>query len=172
MSASTAVPRPALDGYYEDVYRELARIAHGRFSRATPTLDTVALIHEAYLRLHGSSAEWRESEHVKAVACSAMRQILLNHLRDGQAARRGGGRPESLGDADAEDRCAFSEDDLLVRLDGLSALDALDPRMRRVAEMRFFGYELDEIAETLGVARATVVRDWRYARALLRAYAG
>ena len=162
-----------LDAFFEAVYQELFRIAHGRLSRSTPTLDTVALVHEAYLRLRRSEGQpWRESEHVQAVACTAMRQILRNYLRDRRALKRGSAPPGPL-EHDPPDDEALSEEALLARLDGLAALDRIGKtRLRRVAEMRLFGYEVSEVAAVLGVSGPTVKRDWEKARVLLAAYAG
>ena len=162
---------PALDGFYSAVYQELRRIAHGRLSHATPTLDTVALINEAYLRLRQTAdGEWREPAHVKAVACAAMRQILLNHLRNARALKRGGERPAGLDDHDPLDHTGLTEDDVLARLDAIAALEALSPELRQIAEMRFFGYEVREVASEIGVSVPTVVRKSEKVRKLLNAY--
>ena len=86
------VTSPPLSAHYEAAYAELLRIARTHFSRATPTLDTVALVSEAYLRLQRNDLfDWSDTAHVRATACRAMRQIVCNHLRDRRALKRDGG---------------------------------------------------------------------------------
>ena len=163
-----------LDVFFAEVYRELCRIAHTRcvaFGHPSLPLDTVALVHDAYLRLRGvPDVAWREGEHVKAVACRAIRQILLNHLRDRKAQKRGGGWPDRLNGEDVADPHAAPEHELIDWLAAMAALEAVSPRLCQVVEMRFCGYEVKEIAEVLGVGTATVVRDSKRAGHLVRAY--
>jgi RNA polymerase sigma-70 factor, ECF subfamily len=152
------------------VYGELRRIAHRQLAgeRAGHTLDTTAVVHEAYLTLVGlDRVEWRDRGHFFGVAAGAMRRILIAYARRHRAAKRGGGRRRlSLDDTAVaiEDRA-----ETLVALDeALTRLAALDARQARVVECRFFGgLTASETAEALGVSVPTVERDWRSARAWL-----
>ncbi len=162
--------RSALDRLFPVVYDDLRRRAHGQLARRRPgeTLSTTALVHEAYLKLSGSAGQTYEDRvHFFAVASRAMRQILVDYARRTAAAKRGGAvapvslDPEQLGDPGRADE--------LVALDeALGRLEALDERLARMVEMRFFGgLSVEETAEALGVSPRTVKRDWRKARAVL-----
>ena len=162
--------REALDHLFPVVYRELERIASRQLRRehAQRTLLTQGLVHEAYLRMLGQEQpEWRDRAHFFAIAARVMRQILVDHARRRQAAKRGGEwHRVTLTGADP----AFEvEVDEILALDGaLNRLEDLDPRLRQVVECRFFaGMAEDEIAEALGVSTRTVQRDWTKARAWL-----
>lgn len=160
--------RPALDGHFERVYRELLRIAHRSHSRVAPTLDTVAIVHEAYDRLRAGPQEWNEDGHVRAVACHAMRQIVRTYLRDRGRLKRGGGAAlVTLDDVAAPEALSPEEG---LDLDGaLDALGAEDARQLQVVEMRYFGgYSVEEVASALGIGTATAKRDWRKAQVFLR----
>jgi RNA polymerase sigma factor (TIGR02999 family) len=158
----------ALDRLVPLIYEDLRRLAHRQLGRegGGHTLQTTALIHEAYLKLAGPGGAQAASNraHFMAIAARAMRQVLVDYARRRKAAKRGGGVIyATLGDA-AEPVDA-SADDLLALSD---ALDQLDPRQRQVIECRFFGgMEEKEIAEALGVSERTVRRDWVKARAWL-----
>ena len=158
----------ALDRLVPLIYEDLRRLAHRQLDRegGGHTLQTTALIHEAYLKLAGPGGAQAASNraHFMAIAARAMRQVLVDYARRRKAAKRGGGVIyATLGDA-AEPVDA-SADDLLALSD---ALDQLDPRQRQVIECRFFGgMEEKEIAEALGVSERTVRRDWVKARAWL-----
>jgi RNA polymerase sigma factor (TIGR02999 family) len=152
------------------VYEELRRIAHTRL-RAEPTghtLDTSALVHEAYLKLVDQTrATWRNRSHFLAVASTAMRRILVDHARKHHAAKRGGRRvriPLDHARLAVEDRA-----DLLLELDAaLTRLEQVDERLRKVVECRFFGgMTQEETAEALGVTSRTVRSDWATAKGLL-----
>jgi RNA polymerase sigma factor (TIGR02999 family) len=157
----------ALDQLVPLIYEDLRRVAHRQLDRegAGHTLQTTALIHEAYLKLAGGGSLGAASRaHFLAIAARAMRQVLVDYARRRKAAKRGGGVISvTLGDqpqpADA------SADDLLALDD---ALQQLDPRQRQVIECRFFGgMEEADIAVALGVSERTVRRDWVKARAWL-----
>ena len=158
----------ALDRLVPLIYEDLRRLAHRQLDRegGGHTLQTTALIHEAYLKLGGPGGAQAASNraHFMAIAARAMRQVLVDYARRRKAAKRGGGVIyATLGDA-AEPVDA-SADDLLALSD---ALDQLEPRQRQVIECRFFGgMEEKEIAEALGVSERTVRRDWVKARAWL-----
>ncbi len=153
------------------VYGELHRLANAymRRERQDHTLQTTALVHEAYLRLVGQqNVQWQTRAHFFAVAARVMRNILVDHARGRGRAKRGEGKAElPLGDvAVMSDERA---DELLAVNTALDSLTAIDPRKSRVFELRYFGgMSVDEAAEALKVSPATVTRDWRMARAWLR----
>jgi RNA polymerase sigma factor (TIGR02999 family) len=153
------------------VYGELHRLANAymRRERQDHTLQTTALVHEAYLRLVGQqNVRWQTRAHFFAVAARVMRNILVDHARGRGRAKRGDGKPElPLGDvAVMSDERA---DELVAVNTALDGLTAIDPRKGRVFELRYFGgLSTDEAAEALKVSPATVTRDWRMARAWLR----
>jgi RNA polymerase sigma-70 factor, ECF subfamily len=157
----------ALDRLVPLVYEDLRRVAHRQLDRegGGHTLQTTALIHEAYLKLSvGGAMSATSRAHFLAIAARAMRQVLVDYARRRKAAKRGGGVISvTLGDeAGAPDTSA---DDLLALDD---ALNQLEPRQRQVIECRFFGgMEEKDIAEALGISERTVRRDWVKARAWL-----
>lgn len=163
--------RNAMDRVFPLVYEELHRVAHNymRAERADHTLDTTALVHEAYLRLAGAdSIEWQSRAHFFAVAARAMRRILMNYAEARNTKKRSGGwRRVSLSDGTAVKPAADIEQ--LLALDrALSRLGALNERQCQVVECRYFaGMTVDETAAGLGVSPATVKRDWTVARAWL-----
>lgn len=152
------------------VYNELHRIARRAWSWQNQgnTLQPTALIHEAFLKLAGSdNTSFQNRGHFMAVACTAMRQILVNHALSHRAAKRGsGGIAVSLDDVQL---AVHQEAEEVVALhEALDRLQAVDPRKSKVVEMRYFGgLSIEEIAEALGVSVITVNRDWRLARAWL-----
>jgi RNA polymerase sigma-70 factor (ECF subfamily) len=160
----------ALDTLLPRVYKELRRLARHqlRNERADHTLQSGALVHEAYLRLVGaSSPQWESRTHFFAIAAQLMRQILVDYARRHGAVKRGGTMYKlPLEDAMAEPRRA--EVDVVALDDALQALARIDERQSRVVELRFFGgLSLNEISEVLEIAPATVQRDWTAARAWL-----
>jgi len=161
--------KAAADRLMPLVYEELRQIARRqmRRQRAGHTLQTTALIHEAYLRLVGESdAPWQNRAHFFGVAAKAMRHILVDHARSRQAAKRGGAAQRVTLD---EAALVSAEPAELVALDdALQSLAALDPRKSQVVEFKYFGgLTVKEIAEVLQVSPETVARDWRLARAWL-----
>lgn len=160
------------------VYEELRALARAHLAgeRAGHTLQPTALVHEAYLRLvggeQGGDRAFNGRQHFFATAATAMRRILVDHARERNALKRGGGRRVDLSDGDA---VAVDDDLDLVGLDdALKKLEAVDKRRARVVTFRFFGgLTVDETATALGVSPATVKNDWAFARAwLLREMAG
>jgi RNA polymerase sigma factor (TIGR02999 family) len=154
------------------VYDELRAMARQRLRSERPdhTLQTTALVHEAYLKLIGGAAlPWQHRAHFFGACANAMRQILVEHARARNARKRGGGvAPEALGDDELVG--ATSEDlDLVLAVDeSLDALRAEDPRAAQVVELRFFaGLEMSEIAQAMQTSERTVHRDWAFARARL-----
>ncbi len=162
----------ALDELLPLVYDELRRQAK-RYMRAQPvghTLQTTALVHEAYLRLVGQSdLEWKGRAHFFGVAAKAMRSILVDHARARSAAKRGGAaRAITLGDGGGIAGVQMSVDVLALHA-ALGQLAELDPRKSELVELRYFGgLGIDEAAAVLGVSPATVKREWITARAWLR----
>lgn len=148
-----------------DELRGRARYERRRV-RAGHTLQTTALVHEAYLRLDRQPA-WQDETHFMRAAAMAMRQILVDHARYKIAAKRGGGAVQSLEDLPFEP--FWQEDQQLVALDeALTRLSALNPRLTHIIECRFFaGYSDEETARILGISGRTVRRDWVKAKAWL-----
>ncbi|MGH8290603.1 MAG: sigma-70 family RNA polymerase sigma factor [Steroidobacteraceae bacterium] len=151
------------------VYEELRRVArrHLRGERADHTLQTTALVHEAYLRLMGQGApEVHDRCHFVALTSHLMRQILVDHARARLAKKRDGGCRITLGEeVGATDP---GEIDVLAVDEALRRLAALDPQQARAVELRYFGgLSIRETSEVLGVSEATVKRDWATARAWL-----
>jgi RNA polymerase sigma factor (TIGR02999 family) len=152
------------------VYQELHAMAHRRLSPGARdvTLDTTALVHEAYIRLFDRSpANWQDRRHFFSVAAIAMRQIIVDHARRRGAAKRGG--PLKRLDLDAANLAVDEQAAEIVALnDALSRLAQLDERLARIVELRFFGgLSVEEVAEVMEMSDRTVKRDWRKARALL-----
>ncbi len=152
------------------VYPELRRIARGQLGRWRPglSLDTGALVHEAYLKLiDQTKVDWQDRNHFFAIAARAMRHVIVDYARRRQAQKRGGGVIEPLGDREVAVQAQAEQ--LLALNELLDGLEAEDPRLLQVVECRFFaGYTEVETAEALGVSTRTVERDWLRARASLR----
>jgi RNA polymerase sigma factor (TIGR02999 family) len=169
LTAARQGDRTALDEVFSRVYAEIRRIARAQLRRVSSghTLNTTAVVHEAYLKLVKSpGVAWEDRSHFYAVAARAMRQILLNHARRHMAQKRGGARPFPLDSVDSPVDVRAAE---IVQLDAaLNRLLLLDERMARVVDLRFFaGLSVEETAHALGVTDRTVKRDWRAARAFL-----
>jgi RNA polymerase sigma factor (TIGR02999 family) len=158
--------RRALDGLTPIVYEELRRLAHHYMAgeRRGHTLQTTALVNEAYVRLVGyNRMRWQDRAHFLAVSAQLMRRILVDHARRHNVKRGAGVQHLDLDDAVlvARDRTA----DLVALDDAMTALARLDPRKGQIVEMRFFGgLSVEETAEALDVSPATVRRDWRIAK--------
>lgn len=169
--------RSALDQLFDLLYDELKEIA-GRQRRrwhGNHTLDTTALLHDAYVRLVGrSSLDVESRAHFRALSARAMRHILCDYARDRAAKKRGGGLERlTLDELDAPHgpiQFTERESELLVALDeALHRLEAVDPRQSGVVECRFFGgLTIEETATALGISPRTVKRDWAVAQAWLR----
>jgi RNA polymerase sigma factor (TIGR02999 family) len=153
------------------VYHELHRLAEGYMRRERPgrTLQTTALVNEAYIRLIDSSrVRWQNRAHFFAIAAQLMRRILVDFARNRGYQKRGGDwRRVTLVEGIGAATSVHS--DLVAVDDALQGLAKLDPRKARVVELRFFGgLSLEETAEALQVSTDTVGRDWRAAKAWLR----
>lgn len=170
LRAASGGDRQVLDALLPHVYAELKRLARAaRAGKAGETLNTTALVHEAYLKLVPSAgSDWQGRAHFFGVAARAMRQLLVDAARHRARAKRGGG--EWAVTFEEGDHAAPTPADELVALDeALDRLAALDARQARVVEHRFFaGLTAQETADVLGVSVPTVDRDWRAARAWLR----
>jgi len=167
--------RGALEQLTPRVYSELRRIA-GHFmkdERPGRTIQTTALVHEAYLKLIDvTNVDWQHRAHFFAVSAQIMRHILLDQARRRVAAKRGGAAPRVNLD-EVPDIGSGRARELIALDDGLNALAKVDPRKARVIELRFFaGLSVEETAEVLKVSSDTVNRDWRLARAWLLAELG
>jgi RNA polymerase sigma factor (TIGR02999 family) len=163
--------KESLDKLIPVVYHELRRqaVRHLRRERREHTLQTTALIHEAYLRLvDQKNVRWQNRAHFFGIAAKLMRQILVDHARKHHAAKRGGSDIKlSLEEA----MIMSAEQDMnLVALDeALIRLATIDPRKGRTVELRYFGgLSMEETAEVLGVSLATAKHDWSMAKAWLR----
>ena len=153
------------------VYEELRRLAHRYMIRERPshTLQTSALVNEAYLRLiDQKDVHWKNRAHFFGMAAQMMRRILVDYARKRGFAKRGGdARPVPLDEAMivSEERAA----NVVALDDALTSLAELDPRKSQIVELRFFGgLSIDETAEILAVSPGTVMRDWTLAKAWLR----
>ncbi len=151
------------------VYAELRGIARQQLRREAPghTLQPTAIVHEVYARMATQGTiDWQDRRHFFAVATTVMRRILVDHARARMAAKRGGGltRADELGVEVGSHRGPQ-----LVAVDSaLTRLQEIDPHKARIVQLRFFGgFSLDEVAQLLGCSRATIVRQWRVARAWL-----
>jgi RNA polymerase sigma factor (TIGR02999 family) len=161
------------DGAFDDalplVYEELRRLAHHYMRQERPdhTLQSTALVHEAYLRLEKQGAgQFQNREHFVAICAQLMRQILVEYARGHRAAKRDGGLKLELDDA-----VAFKSKsvDLVALDDALTELARMDPRQSQIVELRFFGgLSIEETGGVLNLSPATVKRDWTTARAWLR----
>ena len=170
LQAAAAGDPDAFDQLFPIVYDELKQVAHHRLRRERPghTLNTTALVHEAYLKLVDlDQIAYQGRAHFFAVAAQAMRNILVNYALKRKAQKRGGGRPH----VPLDDVVVMSEqqaDELLALDEALERLQALNERQYRVVECRFFGgLTIEESAAVLRISPATVKRDWNHARAWL-----
>ena len=162
--------REALNALMPIVYADLRRMARQYLQRerSDHTLQSTALVHEAYVRLIGQKLpDWQNRAHFFGVAARLMRQILVEYARSHQAAKRGGMACKITLD---EDLMLPKECDVDVILldDALQDLAKLDPQQSRIVELRFFaGLSIDDTSEVLGISPATVTRDWTTARVWL-----
>lgn len=160
----------ALDSLVPLVYGELRRIAQHYLRNERPghTLQSTALVHEAYVRLIGQNLpEWQNRAHFFAVAAQLMRQILVDHARGRRSNKRGGGVCK-LALEEAQDVAQLVDIDILALDDALKTLSEMDPQQGKVVELKFFGgLSIEDTAEVLGISSSTVKREWTSARAWL-----
>jgi RNA polymerase sigma factor (TIGR02999 family) len=153
------------------LYGELLAMARRlrRTERDDHTLETSALVHEAFLRLANQhAAEWQSREYFLGAVATTMRRVLVDHARSRNAGKRDGGVRTTL--ISFLDATSGGSDllDVLALDDVLERLAALDPRQAQVVELRVFGgFEVEEVARIIGISPRTVKRDWRFAKAWL-----
>ena len=168
--------RSALDELVPIVHQELRRLARlqMRGERDNHTLQTTALVNEAFIRLVDlRRIRWQDRAHFLALSARLMRRILVDHARSRNYRKRGGGAVNVALD-DSIDMSRERGADLVALDDALESLARVDPRKGQVVELRFFGgLSVDETAEALGISAETVLRDWRLAKVwLLREVSG
>lgn len=166
-----------LDGEFAHLYPEVRRIAHQALRRGSlswrsgSTLNTTALVHEAFLRLRsGNNISWQDDDHLMALIAQTMRYVLVDYARARTAARRGSGANTiTLDEAMVMDQSVAEE--VLAVDQALARLQEIQPRLARVVECRFLlGLTIDETARALGVSTMTIKRDWLSARALMSGF--
>jgi RNA polymerase sigma factor (TIGR02999 family) len=165
-----ATDKEALDKMMPAIYEELRRQAARYLRREQPghTLQTTALIHEAYVRLVDQrNVQWQNRAHFFGIAAQMMRRILVDHARTKKRAKRGGSNIKvSLDDATVAVK--GQNLDVVAIDEALSRLSKIDEQQSRVVELRFFsGLTVEETAEVMGISPATVKRDWSMAKAWL-----
>jgi RNA polymerase sigma factor (TIGR02999 family) len=159
-----------LDELVPLIYHELRRVAARHLRREHPghTLQTTALVHEAYIKLvDQKSVNWQGRAHFFGAAANLMRQILIQHARAKHAAKRGGEHRKIYLD-EAGPLGEAQDVDLIALDDALNTLAAIAPQQGRIVELRFFaGMSIQETAEVVGISPATVKREWTMAKAWL-----
>jgi RNA polymerase sigma factor (TIGR02999 family) len=151
------------------VYPELKRLAHFQLAGERPghTLNTTAIVHEAYARLASSNAKWTDRGHFLRAAATVMRHLLVDHARKRNAEKRGSGK---VAVTLADDQYTSDDDSMAVlALDNaIRDIAAIDPRLEQIIECRYFaGLSVSDTAEALGMAVRTVERDWQRAKGYL-----
>ena len=166
-----AQDKAALDELMPAIYDELHRLAQKYLSRERPdhTLQTTALVHEAYLRLvDQKTVNWENRAQFFGIAARMMRRILINHAKDRQAKKRSGYATRISLD-DAVNFFEKAELDLAALDEALNELAVLDPQQAQIVELRFFGgLTIEEVAEVLEISIATTKREWDSAKLWLR----
>jgi RNA polymerase sigma factor (TIGR02999 family) len=166
------VDHEVLGEIISQLYPELRRLAHARLSRnsAITLLDTTAMVHETYERLcKGVQLEAESRGQFMAYAAQVMRSVLVDFARKRNAERRGGAAAHLTLSTDLLDAHGTIDADIVQVNEALLELEATDPRLRQIVEMRFFGgFAESEIAEALGINERTVRRNWERARMLMR----
>lgn len=159
---------------FESLYLQLQVIARRELQHAARgTLDTGVLVHEAFLKLDGAALDASQRGPFLALAAKAMRCVLVDHVRARGAAKRGGELARVTLTTDLPNGAEAQGIDVLDVERVLQALEALDPRLAKVVEFRFYaGMEFDEISRQLDVTERTVYRDWRKARAFMLTHLG
>jgi RNA polymerase sigma factor (TIGR02999 family) len=170
LRAWAAGDKEALGRLTPRVYKELRRIAgyHMQHERPGGTIQTTALVHEAWLRLIDvTNVDWQDRAHFFAVSATMMRRILLDRARRRVASKRGSGLPR-VNLNEIPDISSRNVHQMIALDDALKVLEVMDPRKSRVVELRFFGgLSVEETAAVLKVSRETIMRDWKLARAWL-----
>ena len=161
----------AMDDLIPYVYDDLRRraAAYLRRERVNHTLQTTALVHEAYLKLVDQKAvKWKDRGHFFAVAAQAMRRILVDHAKHKNREKRGGPEADVQLDASVENAIVRSNVDIEALDEALSRLAIVDPDQERLVELRFFaGLSLDDAAAMMDISRSTAAREWQMAKSWL-----
>jgi RNA polymerase sigma factor (TIGR02999 family) len=172
LHASATGDRAAFDRAFSVLYDELTRLASAQRRRWTgnETMSTTVLVHEAYLKLSGSSATVDDRAHFMALAARVMRQVLVTYAEAQQAAKRGGDEPVLSLDTVALEGTGgdmvgtHESGDVIALDDALKRLERVSERQARIVECRFFsGFSIPETAQALGISPATVKREWQVA---------
>lgn len=162
----------ALEALIPLVERELRKIASRqmRRERANHTLQTTALINEAYLKLvDASQVDWQNRAQFFGISAKIMRRILIRHARDASAEKRGGGKVEHVNIDDAVVLSEAKSREILALDEALTRLEGFDPLKSRIVELRYFsGMNIEETAEAVGMSTSSVSNHWRLARAWLK----
>lgn len=170
LQAAGAGDRSAADRAYALLYAELRQLARSRLraSGGLTQLETTALVHESYLRLHAGDRDFPDRHHFLAYAAKVMRAVVVDLVRARQAERRGAGAEHLPLDTALGEQIAAHDDEVLRVHDALDELAALEPRLAQVVELRYFGGLSEaEIALQLEITERTVQRDWHKARLFL-----
>ncbi|HEY3627401.1 MAG TPA: sigma-70 family RNA polymerase sigma factor [Terracidiphilus sp.] len=162
--------KDALQSLMPLVYDEMRRLAHRYLRRERPghTLQSTALVHEAFVRLTGTvPPQWEDRAHFFGIAAHLMRQILVEYARSRHAGKRGG-TVLKLAIGSIEEPSSRPDLDIVALDDALKDLARIDPQQSRVVELRFFsGLSIEDTAEVMGISESTVKRDWNTARVWL-----
>jgi RNA polymerase sigma factor (TIGR02999 family) len=159
----------AFDHLVAAVYPELKKLAHFQLAdeRSGHTLNTTAIVHEAYVRMSGSDGSWTDRGHFLRASSKVMRHLLVDHARKRNTDKRGGG----IKALTLEENQLINADDSLAVLaleDAIREIGEIDPRLEEIVECRFFtGLDVSDTAEALGTSTRTVERGWQRARAYL-----
>jgi RNA polymerase sigma factor (TIGR02999 family) len=157
----------ALEALMPLVYDEMRRLAHSYLRRERPdhTLQSTALVHEAFVRLTGHAPpQWQDRAHFFGIAANLMRQILVEYARSRNTSKRGGAVIKLAIDSVC-DPSGRPDLDIVALDDALKDLARIDPQQSRVVELRFFaGLSIEETAQVIGISESTVKRDWNTAR--------
>ena len=167
--ASSQGDEEALNKLLPLVYAELRKLASRYLRKERPdhSLQATALVHEAYLRLVGQEVSWQNRAHFFGVAAEMMRRILIDNARKHQASKRGSGAIKLALD-EALDMADEKAAELIALDDALKALAVFDEQKSKIVELRFFGgLSIEETAQVMGLSAATVVRQWKLAKAWL-----
>ncbi len=171
LQAIKAGDTAAADKIFPLVYAELRKLAAAQMAKERPghTLQTTALVHEAWLRLGGEvNTNWNGRGHFFGAAAEAMRRILVDHARRKQAERRGSGK-SNLNIADLEIAAEQTDDEQILAVnEALEKLTAVHPEEAELVKLRYFGgMTLDQVATSQGISLAAAKRSWTFARAWL-----
>lgn len=159
----------AMSDLIDLIYPELKRLAHYQLAAERPdhTLNTTAIVHEAYMRLASQENGWKDRKHFLRAAATVMRHLLVDHARKRNAAKRGDGKAALT----LDDSRLAGDDDMVAVLaldNAMKEIAAIDPRLEGIIECRYFaGLTVSDTAEALGMAVRTVERDWQRARGYL-----